>query len=158
MSRWSAVRIIELIWLLSQKNTSIKFERLREIFQELLLYGQAPPDENSHNEEYRSNVGVMLDILVWKKPNVMLTDCGIVTPYGNIYRSTLAQVMACCLVASSHYLNQCLPVIKKSRGIHLGTLSKDGYADLPVNNELNPIGIKSNQWGLIINPTFKDPI
>ena len=147
ITQWSAVWIIALMCLLSQKNTSIKFERLREIFQELSC-GQAAPDEDSHNEEYRSNVGVMLDILVWKKPNVMLTDCGLVTPYGNIYGSTLAQVMACCMAASSHYLNQCLLVIKKSHGIHLSALSLDGYADLHLNNELNPVGIKSIQEGL----------
>ena len=35
-----------------------------------------------------------------------LTHCGLVTPYGNRYVSTLAQVMVCCLTAPSHYLNQ----------------------------------------------------
>ena len=36
-----------------------------------------------------------------------LTHCGLVTPHSNINRgSTLAVVMACCLMAPSHYLNQ----------------------------------------------------
>ena len=39
-----------------------------------------------------------------------LTHCGLVTPYGHRQHeseSTLAQVMACCLMASSHYQSQC---------------------------------------------------
>ena len=37
------------------------------------------------------------------------------TPYGDKYwsGSTLAQVMACCLMAPSHYLNQCWLIICK---------------------------------------------
>ena len=35
-----------------------------------------------------------------------LTHCGLVTPYGDRSGSSLAQVMACCLTAPSHYLNQ----------------------------------------------------
>ena len=42
---------------------------------------------------------------------IMLTLCGLVMPYGNISGWTLAQVMACCLTASSHYLNQCWLII-----------------------------------------------
>ena len=34
-------------------------------------------------------------------------------------RSTLAQVMACCLMAPSHYMKQCLLIIKVFCGIHL---------------------------------------
>ena len=39
---------------------------------------------------------------------ICLTHCGLVMPNGNLYRSgpTLAQVMACCLKASRHYLHQ----------------------------------------------------
>ena len=45
-----------------------------------------------------------------------LTHCGLVTPCGDIpsgqkSRSTLGQVMACCLMAPSHYLNQCWLII-----------------------------------------------
>ena len=36
-----------------------------------------------------------------------LTHCGLVTLYGERSGSTLAQAMACCLMAPSHYLNQC---------------------------------------------------
>ena len=39
-----------------------------------------------------------------------LTHCGLVTPYGDI---NLAQVIACCLTAPSHYLNQCWLIISK---------------------------------------------
>ena len=43
-----------------------------------------------------------------------LTHCGLVTPYGVRYLgSTLVQVMACCLTAPSHYLNQSWHIISK---------------------------------------------
>ena len=42
------------------------------------------------------------------------SSCGLVTPYGIARsRSMLAQVMACCLTAPSHYLNQCWLSISK---------------------------------------------
>ena len=37
--------------------------------------------------------------------------------------STMAQVMTCCLMASSHYLNQCWLIISKADGLHLWALS-----------------------------------
>ena len=37
--------------------------------------------------------------------------------------STLAQVIACCLTAPSHYLRQCWLIFKKSHDIHLRALS-----------------------------------
>ena len=37
--------------------------------------------------------------------------------------STLAQVMACCLTAPSHYLNRCWLISKVYSGIHLRTIS-----------------------------------
>ena len=40
-----------------------------------------------------------------------LPHCGLVTPYG----SPLAQVMACCLAAPSHYLNQCWLIISEDQ-------------------------------------------
>ena len=46
-------------------------------------------------------------MIFWPKLHI-LTHCGIVMPYGDIdVGSILAQVMACCLTAPSHYLNQC---------------------------------------------------
>ena len=39
-------------------------------------------------------------------------------------RSTLAQVMACCLMASNHYLKQCWLIIKGACGIHLRAIVK----------------------------------
>ena len=42
-----------------------------------------------------------------------LTLCSLMTPY--TYDLTLAQVMACCLTAPSHYLNQCWLIISKLR-------------------------------------------
>ena len=43
--------------------------------------------------------------MCWWCPS-LLTHCGLVMPYGEIGLSTLAQVMACCLMALN-YLNQC---------------------------------------------------
>ena len=42
---------------------------------------------------------------------IMTQLCGLVTPYGDRSGPTLAQVMACCLTAPSHYLNQCWLII-----------------------------------------------
>ena len=44
---------------------------------------------------------------------LLLTHCGLVMPYGDRSGSKLAQVMACCLTAPSHYLNQCWLIISK---------------------------------------------
>ena len=41
-----------------------------------------------------------------------LTHCGLVTPLGDRFGSTLTQVMAWCLTAPSHYLNQCWLISK----------------------------------------------
>ena len=43
----------------------------------------------------------------------VLTHCGLMTPYNDRSGSTLAQVMACCLTAPSHYLNQCWLIISE---------------------------------------------
>ena len=39
--------------------------------------------------------------------------------------STLDQVMACCLKATSHYLNQCWLIINGFWGIHIGTVTHE---------------------------------
>ena len=46
------------------------------------------------------------------------------TPYGD-KGSTLAQVMACCLTAPSHYLNQCWLSSVRPSYIHLMTISQE---------------------------------
>ena len=42
--------------------------------------------------------------------------------------STLAQVMACCLMAPSHYLNQCWLIMKGSATITRGQFTRDNLA------------------------------
>ena len=42
-----------------------------------------------------------------------LAHCGLATPQRQRTESTLAQVMACCLTAQRHYLNQCWLIINK---------------------------------------------
>ena len=44
--------------------------------------------------------------------NWVLTHCGLVTIWQHISVSSLAQVMTCCLMAPSHYMNQCWLIIK----------------------------------------------
>ena len=39
--------------------------------------------------------------------------------------STLTQVMACCLTAPSHYLNQCWLIVMKSNDIHIKAISQE---------------------------------
>ena len=80
-------------------------------------------------------VGTMLVQCRHCRPNIgptrfalcvdLLTHCDLVTSckrQGS--RSTLAQVMACCLMAPSHYLNQCWLIRSvRSSGIHLRAIS-----------------------------------
>ena len=80
---------------------------------------------------------------------IYLTNCGLVTPYG----STLAQIMASCLTAASHYLNQCLPItswalchlpkdnstgnyVKVITIMHLKIITLKSVPHPPGNNEL----------------------
>ena len=44
-----------------------------------------------------------------------LTHCGLVMPYSDRFGSTLAQVMAWCLTAPSHHLNQCWLCISQAQ-------------------------------------------
>ena len=48
---------------------------------------------------------------LWDDKIATLTHCVLVKPYCERSGSTLAQVMACCLTAPSHYLNQCRLII-----------------------------------------------
>ena len=60
------------------------------------------------------NMEFGLNILEYQsRYNYQLTHCGLVMPWWHRSGLTLAQVMACCLTAPSHYLNQCWPVISK---------------------------------------------
>ena len=53
-----------------------------------------------------------------------LTHCGLVLHMAQGSMSTLVEVMACCLTAPSHYLNQCWLIITKVR---VQWCSYDGY-------------------------------
>ena len=50
-------------------------------------------------------------------------------------RSTLAQVMACCLTAPSHYLSQCWLIIREVYSIHLGRLSSSEDLKKAINEK-----------------------
>ena len=49
------------------------------------------------------------------------THCGLVMPYGDTSKSGMAQVVAWCLMAPSHYLNHCWLPIKGVQGLHFLT-------------------------------------
>ena len=72
-----------------------------------LLPGFCTGNWNSRSGTYFAKV------LISFRP--FLIHCGLVTPYGDTDRSgsALAQVMACCLMAPSHYLNQCWLIINE---------------------------------------------
>ena len=68
-------------------------------------------------------------------------------------RSTLAQVMACCLMAPSHYLNQCWLIISKVQRLSSeGNFTKDASAtpitQISLKDYLSKISFKSprGQW------------
>ena len=66
-----------------------------------------------------------------------MSHCGQLTPYDTTDLSQhLAQVMACCLTAPSHYLNQCSHIIK---GI-LWLSSESNFTSAPVS--INQISLK----------------
>ena len=74
-------------------------------------------ESNFHGNTYSWYQSVSLKITLLKllphQPVVIKTHWGLVTPFGDRSGSALAQVVACCLTAPSHYLNQCWFIISK---------------------------------------------
>ena len=74
--------------------------------------------------------------------------------------STLARVMACCLTASSHYLNQCWQIISKVHThSYRGNLTLDALAinhQYYFENHLSKFSFKSprGQWALMLMTYF----
>ena len=90
----------------------------------------------------------------------VLTHCGLMTPYGD---TDLGQhwlrYLACCLMAPSHYLNQCWLIFSKVQWHSVeGDLTKDSS---PINQwnklkkYLSRIVFKSNR-GQCVNPEASD--
>ena len=77
-----------------------------------------------------------------KPTNKPLTHCGLVMPYGNISGSTLVQVMACCLAAPSHYMNQCWLVIS-------------GFQLHPCQDNFTTYNLSTNQQNEFENYLYK---
>ena len=72
-----------------------------------------------------------------------LSHCGQVTPYGDTAWSTLAQVMAWCLTAPSHYLNQCWLIVSTDQWC----LSKGNFTrDTPAINEGNQLQFAKKEF------------
>ena len=74
--------------------------------------------------------------------------CGLVMPYGNRDCSTLAEVMACCLPAPSHYLNQCWFIISNANDIYMRSI---------LLKKLQPSITKSSTNSYNLNKIFKSP-
>ena len=68
---------------------------------------------------------VFTDWIAWEVWNGHLTRFALTHLWQHRSESTLAQVMACCLTASSHYLNQCLFIIKGVLWHHLKVISQE---------------------------------
>ena len=71
-----------------------------------------------------------------------LTHCGLVTPYGDRDLGQHCQVMACCLTAPSHYLNQCWLIISE---VH----------QKPVWKYVHKISLKFSRGQWVIHTGFK---
>ena len=80
-----------------------------------------------------------------------LTNINTLWPVDVIWRhgtrSTLAQVMACCLTPPSHYLSQCCLSSVRSHGIHLRGLSLDDVK-IPIDNTRLKIAVLKWHPGL----------
>ena len=70
--------------------------------------------------------------------------------------STLVQVMACCLTAPSHYLNQCWLIISKVLWHSSEDIIMRRFEDtnLPGANELNNRGSTSSRKYLVLDPNL----
>ena len=86
-TRWTKKLKYNLNWWIFIRPPMLEFDH---IYTSFIM--------NYHRHKYSNKIKC-------GSPSFMLTYCKLVLPYGNIL--ALAQVMACCLMASSHYLNQC---------------------------------------------------
>ena len=60
-----------------------------------------------------------------------ISPLGLVIPYGDVdLWSTLAEVMACCPTAPSHYRNQCWLFVTEVLGIDLRAISQENIQDI----------------------------
>ena len=109
-----------MIWL----NTIFVFFSFRIMFGTTQLYVFVNPSERDSSgaaypnvtyeyaqEEIAAKSG--FDMNMDNKSKGNLTHCGLVMPYRDRTRSTLVQMMACCLAAPSNYLNQCWLIISE---------------------------------------------
>ena len=79
-------------WRINSKYSGTTYRQLQLRFVQLPLQSQ-------------------LRLLRISQSKLLLAHCDQVTPYGG--RSTLLQVMACCLTTPSYYPNQCWLIISK---------------------------------------------
>ena len=69
---------------------------------------------------------------------MVLTHQGLVMPYGDRCNCTLAQVMAYCLTAPSHYMKQCRFLINKVPWYSTeNNYAKSAQATIPYNEMEN---------------------
>ena len=140
---WDACQISE--WLEKFKQASHDFENSRDLVVRMSIHlvNKSPgscsnmkPPWGSCNRSWRNwNLNTKMTWQDWKprwKHRVSadgylnsLRPSDVIWRRGS--RSTLAQVMACCLTAPSHYLNQCWLIISivRSSVIHLSAMSQE---------------------------------
>ena len=99
-----------LVWLMLAYNRRPLLELLLLCF----LFGWG----HSGSIQDQASVNLMNLCLI-----TCLIHCSLVTPYGDTYGSISAKIMACCMTAPNHYLQQCSSV--RSSGIHLREISQN---------------------------------
>ena len=111
---------------------------------------------NDHIHQSIKFIAFLFTSRDWQLPpwGVFITHCGLVMRYKS--GSTLAQVMACCLMATNHYLNQCWFIIKGVLRDYIliiitTTSPSCQWAKL---QELGPILVAVFAWQLKFNGNF----
>ena len=67
----------------------------------------------TYNSLYTYYILLVCQRYTWSCSSHRLTHCGLVTLYGSTPRSTLAQIVACCLMTLNYYHNQCWLIISE---------------------------------------------
>ena len=104
-----------------------------------------------------------LTVVCTGEGNGMLsTHCGLVKPYGwHRCESTVAQIMACCLMAQSHYLNWCWLIISTVHWLRAVSLEICQPSTIKINLKITQLKCTSNLPGdneLIDGKPLPEPV
>ena len=107
---WNVLKIHKNIFVLLSSLLKIKMTQVDDI----LSHGRQESGPCFNIKTVFPGMGILMLKIRWSGNHVILNS---LWPNDAIWRhgsaSTLAQVMACCLMAPSHYLNQCWLIISK---------------------------------------------